>query len=66
METKTNSLNRLNIKHQQSFAQQIIAKKIQRIRKDVLMSSYGEYLYGDHVDSPSYDDYLDINSGDRE
>ena len=66
METKTIFANHPIERLHLTFAQQIIGKRIHKIQKGVLMSSYGEYLYGDHVDSPSYDDYLDINSGDRE
>lgn len=64
METRTFFANHPTERLQLTFAQQTIEKRIHNIQKNVLMSSYGEYLYGDHVDSPSYDDYLDTNSGD--
>ena len=51
---------------QKTFAQQAIWKRISRIKSGIEMSAYGESLYGDHVDSPSYDDYLDTNCGDQE
>lgn len=51
----------------QEFARKAILRRVKsKMRQQVFINSYGESLYGDHVDSPSYDDYLEYNSGDNE
>lgn len=50
----------------QTFAKMMIVKRVRNKQRQVVVNSYGESLYGDHVDSPSYDDYLEYNSGDNE
>lgn len=51
----------------QGFARRAILIRVKnKMRQQVSVNSYGESLYGDHVDSPSYDDYLEYNSGDNE
>ena len=48
------------------FAKQMILRRIKDKQQEIVTNAYGESLYGDHVDSPSYDDYLDCNCGDNE
>ena len=51
----------------QGFARRTILIRVKnKMRQQVSVNSYGESLYGDHVDSLSYDDYLEYNSGDNE
>lgn len=49
-----------------TFAKMMIVRRVRNKQRQVVVNSYGESLYGDHVDSPSYDDYLEYNSGDNE
>lgn len=48
-----------------TYAQLAIMKKINNKINCPITNDYGESLYGDHVDSPPYDDYLESNCGDR-
>ena len=51
----------------QGFARKAIIRRVKnKMRQQVSVNSYGEYLYGDYVESPAYDDYLEYNSGDSE
>lgn len=51
----------------QGFARRAILRRVKsKMHQQVSVNSYGESLYGDHVDSPSYEDYLEYNSGDNE
>lgn len=65
METMTTVVNTPMGVLQKTFARQAIWRRINNIKSGIEMSAYGESLYGDHVDSPSYDDYLDTNCGDQ-
>lgn len=65
MKTRTNLRHTLITINQTTYARQVILRKINNKKHNMIENSYGEYLYGDHVDSPEYDDYLESNCGDQ-
>lgn len=51
----------------QGFARRAILRRVRnKLSHQAYSCSYGEYLYGDHVDSPAYDDYPDSFYNDNE
>lgn len=64
---KRNSVSKTNMGEiYGTYAHNVIMAKINSKINGSTVNGYGEYLYGDHVDSPSYDDYLESNCGDNE